>query len=309
MKRTVFLLVAGIALAVAAALPPATTGAAPEVAPTPKPVWTPVRFSHPVVFTIALDNEPQSNARLTVALANRLTANGKSASTASLPVRNSWVVPGGAMTLRDFTEQCAMDPNTVGAFVILPTAVTSSFDNGIVLSRQNSEVFLNIIAAQCTRAAPASGTAASPAPAPSANPLSIVWASTTEHGVNVRTQVEFFPIAILLSTYLALAPQRTTQTTTVISYPTVVPIPPGGERTQVQQLSSNVLNAQGNASLQSGVLTAFAGNGIGTTIGAAPSPEKQNFHALDDAIGYIVRKQINVACAGPQAASWPFCSW
>ncbi len=44
------------------------------------------------------------------------------------------------------------------------------------------------------------------------------------------------------------------------------------------------------------MLSAFAGSGIGTTIGAAPSPEKQNFHALDDAIGYIVNKQINAAC-------------
>ena len=293
-----FAIVAAGAVLVAATQAP--IGAAPPPAASSKPAWVKMKFTHPVVFTIAMDADPSTNARLTVALASRLTQNGKSASTVALPVRHAWVVPGGAMTLSDFAEQCDTDPNTVGAFIVLPTAVSNSMDNGIVLSRNNSEVFLNVVAAQC---------GATPAGTASPNPLSIVWASTTEHGVNVRTQVEFFPIAILVSTYLALTPQRTNQTTTIRVYPTTAPIPPGGERAQVQQLDSTVLNAQGSASLQSGVLTAFAGNGIGTTIGAAPSPEKQSFHALDDAIGYIVRKQINVACQGAQAATWPFCAW
>lgn len=158
------------------------------------------------------------------------------------------------MTLNDFTAQCGLaDSNTVGAFIVLPTAVSSSVDNGIILSRANSEVFLNVIAAQCDP----------PTSEGPRNPLSIVWTSTTEHGVSVRTQVEFFPLAVLTSVYLALTPQRTNQQTTTIVYATTPPIPAGGERSSVQNLNSSVLNPSGTAALQSGVLKRVLGRRSG----------------------------------------------
>jgi len=313
MYRVGFSLLGLIAAVIAVTLPfaAAPSDAAPTPAAAAKTAWAPVKFDYPVVFTIAMDPEAALNGRITVSLANRLARNGQASSVrppssgvaAPLnpgPVHHAWVVPGGAMTLDDLAAECALPgSNVVGAFVVLPTAISNSIDNGIVLARANSETFLNVIAAQCN---PRTDGEAAP------NPLSIVWTSTTEHGASVRTQVEFFPIAVLTSVYLALAPQRTTQQTTTITYPTTTPIPAAGERTSVQNLNSSIFNPQGTGALQSGVLNAFSGSGLGTTIGAAPSPERQNFHAVDDAMGYIV-KQINAACKPENAASWRFCAW
>ena len=303
-----FIVVVALAVCIGAAVParPAPT----DGKTTADSKWTTLHFANPVVFAIGMDSDIGTNSRIAIALASRLYENGKG--NPSQPVHGAWVVPGGTMTVADFVDQCSKDSNTRGAFIVLPTAVANSNDNGIILIRNNTEVFLNVMAAGCDHSASAAGVSSerSPSPAPSGS-ASIVWASSTEHGVKVRTQVEFFPIAILTSIYFAFAPQRTTQTTTTTVFPTTTPIPPTGARASVQQQNSTVLNASGTASLQGGVLNAFAGNGVGTSIGAVNSPEKQTYHAVDDAIGYIVKKQINAACQVPSggAAAPAFCSW
>ncbi len=52
---------------------------APSSAEAPTmPAWAPMKFTHRVVFTIAMDTDPAINARLTVAFANRLARNAGS---------------------------------------------------------------------------------------------------------------------------------------------------------------------------------------------------------------------------------------
>jgi hypothetical protein len=190
--------------------------------------------------------------------------------------------------------------------------------------------------AECRQ--PSAGAGASPAAtAPeSAGPdgeTSVVWASYAQSGRFGRSQIEFFPLAVLTSVYLAFSPQRTYQTTTTSVFPTVAPIPPGGERSSVQVQQSSILNPSGTAGLQGNVLGAFAGNGLGSTIGGQTAPETQAVRAADDAIGHLLNEQLNRVCSatlpqpptnapptfapiathvqGPAApsADHPFCTW
>lgn len=266
-----------------------------------------IHFERPVVFTMALGGpDVGANARIAVALAGRLHENGK----AGLgPIRNALIVPEAQWTIAEYLQQCAQDPNTLGAFIVLPPSLSNSVDNYIVLLRNKTEVALSLMIAKCTHEAGAPGVAAK-VPSPGDN-AAVVWASFAERGVSGRSQVEFFPLAILTSVYLALSPQRTTQTTTTTVYPVTTPIPAAGERSQVQTLTSSILNAQGTAQLQQGVLTAFsATGGPGATIGAANAPEKQTYHAADDALQHVVIKQLNAECGGRTADPLRvFCSW
>lgn len=61
-----------IVVVIAAMSLPSNLSYAADIAPSPKPAWTPMKFDHPVVFTIAMDNDPATNGRITVSLANRL---------------------------------------------------------------------------------------------------------------------------------------------------------------------------------------------------------------------------------------------
>jgi hypothetical protein len=288
-----------------------------------------IKFEHPVVFTMAI-GDPATNGKIAVLMANRLRENGKRNAG---PVRSdAWIVPQGQWSLGDYLDQCKRDSShTRGAFIVLPPASSNSSENYIALLRSSTDVTLSIMVAEChaAAAAPAPSAAAPAAVAPAADgETSVVWASYAQSGKYGRTQIEFFPLAVLTSVYLAFSPQRTYQTTTTSVYPTIAPIPAGGERTSVQTQQSNVLNPSGTAGLQGNVLTAFAGNGLGSTIGGNTGPEVQAVRAADDAIGHLLNEQLNRVCAAPQAPpqpnappslppmalpapneEHPFCSW
>jgi hypothetical protein len=139
--------------------------------------------------------------------------------------------------------------------------------------------------------------------APPVGEVSVLWASYAERGRYGRSQIEFFPLAVLTSVYLAFAPQRTYQTTTTTVYPTTNPLPPGGTRSQVQVQQASVLNPSGTSGLQGNVLSAFAGNGLGATIGGAASADSMAVRAADDAIGHILQEQLPAVCASAAKVS------
>jgi hypothetical protein len=307
-----------------------TVDAAPQDAKSgdvPKPM---IKFEHPVVFTMAI-GDPATNGKIAQLMANRLRENGKRNAG---PVRSdAWIVPQGQWSLGDYLDQCKRDAgHTRGAFIVLPPSSSNSQENYIALLRTSTDVTLSIMVAEChaTAAAPVPSGAAPPAVVASApdGETSVVWASYAQSGKFGRSQIEFFPLAVLTSVYLAFSPQRTYQTTTTTVYPTFAPIPPGGERTSVQTQQSNVLNPSGTAGLQGNVLGAFAGNGLGSTIGGQSGPEAQGVRAADDAIGHLLTEQLNRVCNGPQTQpqpngppslspmampapneDHPFCSW
>jgi hypothetical protein len=289
-----------------------------------------IKFARPVVFTMAL-GDPATSGKIAVIMANRLRDNGKR----NLgPVRSdAWIVPEGSWTLADYLDQCKQDSeHTRGAFIVLPPSGANSSENYIALLRTSTDVTLSIMVAEChpTAAAPAP-SASAPAPVATSardGETSVVWASYAQSGKYGRTQIEFFPLAVLTSVYLAFSPQRTYQTTTTTVYPTFAPIPPSGERSSVQTQQSSVLNPSGTSGLQGNVLSAFAGNGLGSTIGGQTAPETQAIRAADDAIGHLLNEQLNRVCTAPPAQpqpnsppsispmampapndEHPFCSW
>jgi hypothetical protein len=327
--RTISALIGMLALFAGLAGTRSVDAAAPDTPPADVSKAM-IGFSHPVVFTMAL-GDTATNGKIAVLMATRLRENGKRNAG---PVRSdAWIVPEGQWTLADYLNQCRRDPgHTRGAFIVLPPSSANSTDNYIALLRTSTDVTLSIMVAEChpTAAMPAP-SASAPASAPTAAPdgeTSVVWASYAQSGKYGRTQIEFFPLAVLTSVYLAFSPQRTYQTTTTTVFPTIAPIPPGGERSTVQTQQSNVLNPSGTASLQGNVLTAFGGNGLGSTIGGQTAPEGQAVRAADDAIGHLLNEQLNRICTAPQAQpqpnsppslapmaipapneEHPFCSW
>jgi hypothetical protein len=288
---------------------PAAPGAAPVKTPDPS-----IRFAHDVVFALALGSDPATDARIAVTLAARLKA--KARTEHGLPVKNAWIVPEGSWTLGDYLQQCAQDPHTRGAFIVLPPSSGVATDNWIVLLQNTTTVTFSVMVAQCDHAgAPpvADGVAGPPPTAPTARPgdnASVVWASEPATGKFGRSQVEIFPLAVLTSIYLAFAPQRTYQTTTTVAYPVPNPLPSNGARTNIQTLNGTVLDGQGSGAVQNNVLGAFSGNGLGSTIGAAANPDFHTVHAADDAIGHLLAEQLDVYCLDPKVSvPRDFCSW
>ena len=71
-----------------------------------------------------------------------------------------------------------------------------------------------------------------------------------------------------------------------------------------------MLDGQGSGAVQSNVLGAFSGNGLGSTIGAAANPDFHTVHAADDAIGHLLSEQLDVYCQDPKVSvARDFCSW
>ncbi len=302
--RTVSVLVGTLAMVVGLA----GTGslrASAQVEKSPPPLIT---FNHPVVFTMAL-GDPAINGKIAVLMAKRLHDNGQQNIG---PVRsNAWIVPEGQWTLGDYLEQCRMDPtHTLGAFIVLPTSSANSTENWIALLRNSTDVTLSILVAEChPKLAPSpapDASSPSPGPAATSGEASVVWASYVASGKYGRSQIEFFPLAVLTTIYLAFSPQRTYQTTSTTVFPTPAPLPATGARASVQTQQSSVLNAGGTAGLQGNVLSAFAGNGLGSTIGGQTTAESQALRAADDAIGHLMKEQLDSVCGNtPKTSSAP----
>jgi hypothetical protein len=287
---------------------------APTAAPAVKTPDPTIRYARDVVFTIALGTDPSTDARIAVALATRLKARART--DLGLPVKNAWIVPEGNWGLADYLQQCAQDPHTLGAFIVLPPSSGVATNNWIVLLENTTTVTFSIIVAQCDHSGSppvADGVAGAPPTSPTPRPgdnASVVWASDPATGKFGRSQIEIFPLAVLTSIYLAFAPQRTYQTTSTVAYPAPNPLPSNGARTNVQTLQGTVLDGQGSGAVQNNVLGAFSGNGLGSTIGAAANPDYHLVHAADDAIGHLLTRQLDVYCKDPSMAGpRGFCSW
>lgn len=315
---TAFVVTAGLtATADSQGNPGAGAAAAPApaaAARTPDPT---IRYAHPVVFVLSLGTDNATGSRIATALAARLRA--KDRTDPKLPVKNAWVVPQGSWLLGDYLQQCARDPNTLGAFIVLPPSTAQSSVNWIVLLETRTAAQFSVMVAACDHSATAApATAGEPAPtmSPGAN-TEVVWASDPVAGKAGRSQVEIFPISILTSIYLAFAPQRQYQTVTNQVYPTTVPIPKGGERTSVATTNQTTLNGQGAGSIQNGIVTAFAGSnggGLGSTIGAGASVDWHVLHAADDAMGHLLADQLDPFCRAQAAGTGvydahAFCAW
>lgn len=310
-----FVVTAGLTATADSQGTPGVAGAPAPAVKTPDPT---IRYAHPVVFVLALGTDSATGARIATALAARLRA--KDRTDPKLPVKNAWVVPEGTWMLADYLQQCARDPNTWGAFIVLPPSTVQSNVNWIALLETRTSAQFSVMVAACDHSAvataPATANAAEPAAtmSPGAN-TQVVWASDPVSGKAGRSQIEIFPLSILTSIYLAFAPQRQYQTVTTQVFPTVLPIPAGGERTQVATTNQTTLNGQSSGSVQNGIVTAFAGgNGLGTTIGAGASVDWHVLHAADDAMGHLLDEQLDPFCRAQAPGSGPydahaFCAW
>lgn len=248
-----------------------------------------MHFQHDVVFTISLGTDTATGAKIATSLAQRLR--DKSRLSAGLPVKDAWIIPEGGWNLTNYLQQCAEDPHTRGAFIVLPPSSAQSQLNWIVLLENTTTTSFSVMIAACDHGVTKT--------AKLGDNTSVVWASDPTTGKYGRSQVEIFPLAILTSVYLAFAPQRTYQTTTTVVYPTVAPIPAGGEKTNVATVQSSVLNGSSSGSIQNSVVTAFAGaggGGLGSTIGAGGGVDLHLTHAADDAIGHLLHDQLDPFC-------------
>jgi hypothetical protein len=270
---------------------PAVTGSpAPALIETSaKAADLSMHFQHDVVFTISLGTDTPTGAKIATSLAQRLRE--KSRLGAGLPVKNAWIIPEGGWNLTNYLQQCAADPHTLGAFIVLPPSSAQSQLNFIVMLENTTTASFSVMIAACDHGAGRS--------AKLGDNTSVVWASDPATGKYERSQVEIFPLAILTSVYLAFAPQRTYQTVTTNVFPTVAPIPATGERTNVVTTNSSVLNSQSSGQVQSNVVSAFAGTaggGLGSTIGAGGGVDLHITHAADDAIGHLLNDQLDPFC-------------
>jgi len=294
--------------------PPAGPGTAPAPAatvvavPTRPPDLT-IHFQHDVVFAISLGTDTATGAKIATSFAQRLRDKSRLKDT-RLPVHDAWIIPQGGWSLANYLQQCAEDPHTRGAFIVLPPSSAQAQLNWIVLLQNTTTTSFSVMIAVCDHTGPRLARLG--------DNSSVVWASDPTTGKYGRSQVEIFPLAILTSVYLAFAPQKTYQTTTTVVYPTVAPIPATGERSNVATLVSSVQNGQSAGAIQSNVVTAFAGTaggGLGSTIGAGGGVDLHLTHAADDAIGHLLDEQLDPYCQQQYTLSpdvfdpHGFCHW
>jgi hypothetical protein len=286
-----------------------------------KTLAIPMAFSRKVVFTLAIGTDASTSAKITVALASELRRNAKRmVPKGTVAPADAWqlnsdslaVVPAGGWTLKDYSDQCAQFPDsTQGAFIVLPAAMGSDSENYLVVLRQNTTISFNAMVAGCE---------SDGAPKPTGT-AKILWVSDTASGKYGRSTVQFLPLAVLTSVYLAFAPQKTFQTTTTTAFPTPNPLPVSGARTSTQSLSSNVINASGTGSLQNAVVSSFAGAQL--AVGRQGNADHLAMHAAEDAVGKFLQlvneecrqtaKRQSGATPDPSPADVPamspFCKW
>ncbi len=271
--------------------------------PTPIPYFS---YDRKAVFTMALGTDTATASKITNALADRLIALSGKLQHASAPRSDGhyWFVPQGDWTIADYQNQCAKDPaHTLGAYIVLPPSRSDHTENSLVFIRTRTTVRFSLVVAVCHPAGDQTDATSS-----------VTWVSESASGEAMRSEIEIFPLALLTSLYLAFSPQRTYQTVTTQAFPTPNPLPAEGARASTQTTASSVLNPSGSATLQGGILGAFAGSGIGSTTGATGSPDLQFAKAADDAVGKLL-EPIKARCApyvGTAAAppdGYAFCTW
>jgi hypothetical protein len=249
------------------------------------PVW--IGFNEHVVFTLALGKDPTTNTEIAVALAKRMKRNDDGSQ------RLTTFVPEGGWSLDDFLEQCKNDSeHTMGAVIVLPPTFETRNDNYLVMVRSAATLQFNAMVATCNPAKPD----------PMASDKTVLgragvdWVSDTVSGQYGRSVIQFLPLAVLTSVYLAFAPQRLYQSVATRTYPAPNPVPAGGYQSSVQTESQTTLNPTGTASLQNSVVGAV---GIGELLfGRQASVEHFTVRAAEDAATNFVANEFRTQCAG-----------
>jgi hypothetical protein len=317
---------------------------------TPQPT---IRFAIPdpaggpqkVVFVLSLGADASTNADITDTLADNLKS-GRTPNlwTGNLPVQRKMAfVPEGSWGLAEFLNQCAEYPeSTAGAFIVMPASYESKNDNYLFVIRTDSRLQFNTLIATCA-AKPAPPKEAEPTPAPerrhdhrgwwqdagasvepSPTPASaaapvmvgnaqVEFASTTATGEYGHSVIQFLPLAVLTSIYLAFAPQRLTQSLVTRAFPVPSPLPPYGAQTQVQTENQTTLNSSGTATLQNNVVSAV---GIAQLLfGRQGSTDHYTVHAAEDAAVKFINTNLRTVCrnwgtwSAPLDGEPAYCTW
>jgi hypothetical protein len=264
---------------------PGGSESGPAASPTPKATPASIAFREKVVFTLALGKDATINTDIAVALAKKLRFNdlGKVRTNAAK------FVPEGTWGLEEFLEQCKTDVNhTLGAVIVLPSTYEAKNDNYLVMIRSTTTVEFNTMVATCTNA--------------DSQTPGVDWVADTSSGVYGRSVIQFLPLAVLTSVYLAFAPQRLFQTVATRVFPTPNPLPAFGAQTSVATTSQTTLNPSGTASLQGSVVNAV---GIAALqFGRQGPTEHFTVHAADDAARDFLR-QVKIRCPNWGATPLP----
>ena len=214
----------------------------------PKPPAEPLKFAHPVIFALSLGSDQKINGSLTGTLAKDVIDHPPSAPPSGAPY--PWIVPEADWDLAQYEQQCASDPNTMGGFVLLSPAAGAAVENYIALLRSNLFVRFSVMLIQCNHNGDGThgGDVALQSPSPAPTPMNqVVWVSTPKTGINGRTSMEFFPLAVFASIYLAFAPQRIFQVVSLVAHPTPNPLPATGALVSTTTTNSTTLNATGTS--------------------------------------------------------------
>lgn len=273
-----------------------------------------------VVFVLSLGADAATNADITDALADNLKS-GRTPNlwTGNLNVqRKTAFVPEGAWGLAEFLNECAEYPeSTAGAFIVMPSSYESRSDNYLFVIRTDSRLQFNTLIATCAaKAAPQKE--AEPTPASSASPImvgnaQVEFASTTATGEYGHSVIQFLPLAVLTSIYLAFAPQRLTQTIVSRAFPTPNPLPAFGAQTSIQTENQTTLNSSGTATLQNNVVSAV---GIAQLLfGRQGSTDHYTVHAAEDAAVKFINTNVRTVCrnwgtwSAPLDGEPAYCTW
>jgi hypothetical protein len=293
--------------------------------PTPTPSSTPVTFrspanalpDHKVIYTMALAADAPSAAQLAVRTAGYLNridvvpiptptpSNAPPQHRAFDPISGtemSYIVsaqPGWALT--QYQQQCANDPSTAGAVVILAPGTQTAVTNYLFWATSWTKVTLQAMVLDCE---PISTTYLG-------NVAYITYVSNVHEGLGPRTSIPLATYLAVLSAITALHPSTTTGTTT--NYSAATPSPPvvGKEYPSgYQQSTSTTTNPNGALLIAA---SGFLGGLSTVNIGEQGSNDVQLAKAADRILPSLVG-EMATACQAqsrnvPTQPDYWFCYW
>jgi hypothetical protein len=231
-------------------------GSAPQTTVIPWELTT-APTTQPVIFVLSAAVNPADAATVSKLISTLTVYLNDGASEAGYQFSNNAIlIPQPAWTAENFATQCRSSPNVEGAIIVNLTASGSGASDELVSRRSWTALEATAAYAQCANHAP-----------------TYVWQSNIEQQEDHHTTITpLVPLALLLSLgaiYEVFAPQRTTQTTTKVLYPTPkppIPIPSTGVTSEIDTTNTKAVNG---AQL-SGVAGAFLGSAIVYTNSYSP---------------------------------------